>query len=243
MVATTPSGDSLATAMANKQLYGIDSYAMRINLCEWVMINDTVNGLLRFVSPQGFIVGMLANLSPQQSTLNKPIQGIVTTQKNQFGAVYASADLQALTASGSIDVITNPIPAGNLFGERIGRNSSSNAVIHGDNYTRMTNYLAATINAGMGIFIGYLQGTSPTDTTRLQAKATLDAFGQALVAANMIVAWQTVLDLSNNPPNQIALGYMQAYVKVTYLSVVEYFIISLEGGQSVTITTSQTAPF
>lgn len=242
MIATTPSGDTIANAINVKAAAGVDSYALRLSLGDWVMINDTINTQQRFISPQGFIVGMLANMTPQNSTLNKAIQGIVTTQKTQYGSRYSDADLQLLSQAG-IDVITNPIPAGALFGARIGRNSSSNAVIHGDNYTRMTNYIASTINAGMGIFVGQLQGTSPTDTTRLQAKTTLDAFGQALIAANMVVAWSTVLDLSNNPANQIALGYMQAYVRVTYLSVVEYFIISVEGGQSVSVTTSTVAPF
>lgn len=242
MVGVTPFGDTPANAANVKLNAGIDSYAFLLMLGDWILVNDTINNLQRWISPQGYKVGWLANASPQFSSLNKPLQGIITTQKNQFGLTYSDADLQVLSTAG-IDVITNPIPTGHMFGCRIGRNSSSNAVIHGDNYTRMTNYIAATINAGMGIFVGALQGSSPTDTTRLQAKATLDAFGQALITANMIVDWYTVLDLSNNPLNQIALGYMQAYVQVTYLSVVEYFLISLQGGQSVTITRSSSAPF
>lgn len=242
MCAVTPLGDSPANAVAVKTAAGIDSYAFRLSLGDWILLNDTINGVQRWVSPQGYLVGKLANLSPEQSCLNKPLYGIVTTQKNQFGNVYSDADLQLLSTNG-IDVVTNPIPAGNVFGSRVGRNTSSNAVIHGDNYTRMTNYIAATINAGMGIFVGKLQGSSPTDTTRLQAKATLDAYGQNLVSANMLDDWYTVLDLSNNPANMIALGYMQAYVRAKYLAVVEFFLISVEGGQSVTITRSSGAPF
>jgi hypothetical protein len=38
----------------------------------------------------------------------------------------------------------------------------------------------------------------------------------------------------------VALGYMQADVKVIYLSVIEYFIVNLEGGQSVQISKQTT---
>jgi hypothetical protein len=58
----------------------------------------------------------------------------------------------------------------------------------------------------------------------------------------MIDDFQVVCDLTNNPPSRIALGYLQADVKVVYLAVVEYFIINLEGGQSVSITKSTNTP-
>jgi hypothetical protein len=47
-----------------------------------------------------------------------------------------------------------------------------------------------------------------------------------------------VLDASNNPQSTVALGYQFANVQVIYLSVIEFFVISLEGGQTVTITPS-----
>ena len=58
----------------------------------------------------------------------------------------------------------------------------SNAVIHGDNYTRLTNYVAYTLNAGMGLYMGKL--ISPTEM--LEAKATLDAFFQGMYDQKMI---------------------------------------------------------
>ncbi len=71
-----------------------------------------------------------------------------------------------------IDVIANPCPGGTYFGSRLGRNSSSNPLTNGDEYTRLTNYIAATLNAGMGIFIGSLQSS----TVRNQALATISSF-------------------------------------------------------------------
>ena len=42
---------------------------------------DQVNAAIRLVSPQGFAAGRLANLSPEQSSLNKPLYGVVGSQK------------------------------------------------------------------------------------------------------------------------------------------------------------------
>jgi hypothetical protein len=231
-------GESIASAVTAKSTAGIDSYAAKLMLGDYVYWLDTVNGQQRLVSPQAIVGGLLSNLSPQNSSLNKPLYGIVGTQKSASGLAYTSADLQTLALAG-IDVIANPVPGGSYFGVRIGHNSSSSPVTQGDNYTRMTNYIAATLNRGMGIYVGKLQ----TPTVRKNAKATLDAFFSGLYQQNMIgtasgtsLPWQTILDDSNNPPTRVALGYMQADVQVIYLSVIEKFIINVEGGQSVQIS-------
>ena len=236
MIATGPSGDSIANAVMTKATAGIDSYAVKLMFGDWIYWLDTYNGVTRLVSPQAFEAGTLANLSPEQSSLNKQMQAIVGTQKSAANQVYSSADLQQLAAAG-IDVITNPVPGGAYFGARIGHNSSSNPVANGDNYTRMTNYLAYTINAGMGMFVGQLQSASE----RARAAATLDAFLSNLEQQGMIgdpnggPAFSVVLDASNNPGSQVALGYQVADVKVKYLGVVEKFIVNLEGGVSVQV--------
>ena len=161
--------------------------------------------------------------------------GIVGTQKSYANQQYSSAEVQALGAAG-IDVITNPVPGGKYFGARFGRNTSSNAVINGDNYTRMTNYIASTLNAGMGIYIGRL--ISPTEMA--QAKATLDSFFSNMFQQKMIQGWKVVLNASNNPQSRTALGYQQADVKVQYLAINSYFLINVEGGQSVVIRGAST---
>ena len=43
------------------------------------------------------------------------------------------------------------------------------------------------------------------------------------------------LDATNNPPERVAAGFMQADVAITYLSIIERFFINVEGGQSVRI--------
>jgi hypothetical protein len=62
MICTGPSADSIANAIAVKATAGIDSYAFKLMLGDWVYILDTVNGQTRLVSPQGFVAGVLGNL-------------------------------------------------------------------------------------------------------------------------------------------------------------------------------------
>lgn len=236
MVGVGPSGDSIANAVSVKATAGIDSYAFKLLHGDWVYFNDTVNGSVRLISPQGFVAGLLANLSPEQSSLNKQLQGIVGTQKSYQNLTYSAAELQTLGQAG-IDLITNPVPGGSYFGPRFGHNTSSNAVVNGDNYTRMTNYIAYTLNAGMGKFVGQLQSA----TVRRNAAGTISAFLQGMAQQGMIgnaqgtVPYSVQINDANNPPSRVALGYMQADVKVQYLSVIEKFLINVEGGQSVQI--------
>ncbi|CAN7329243.1 phage tail protein [Variovorax sp. LjRoot84] len=239
MIGVGPAGDTIANAVSTKASAGIDAYPFKLLHGDWILWADPVAGVTRLVSPQGFSAGRLANLSPEQSSLNKPLFGIVGTQRSQLNQVYGSAELQALFQP-NIDLICNPIPAGNMFGARLGHNSSTNPVISGDNYTRMTNYIAYTLNAGMGRVVGKLQSIQPNDPTRREVTATLSAFLQAMVDQKMIDEFSVICDLSNNPPNRQALGYLQADVKVRYLSVIEKFLINLEGGQSVQVARQQT---
>lgn len=243
MIMVGPAGDTVSNAVTTKATAGIDSYAAKILFGDWVLFNDTVNGVQRLISPQGFSAGLLSNLSPQNSSLNKQMYGIVGTQKTLANQTYSSADLQALGQAG-IDVITNPVPGGSYFGARFGHNTSSNAVTNGDNYTRMTNYIASTLNAGMGWVIGKPQ----TPALRLQAKASQDNFLSNMLQQGMIgtadgsPCFSVILDNTNNPPSRVSLGYMQCDVKVIYLSIVEKFLINVEGGQSVQIIRQSTAP-
>jgi phage tail sheath protein FI len=139
-----------------------------------------------------------------------------------------------------LDVIANPCPGGSYYGGRTGRNASSNPSINGDNYTRMTNFIAFTLAASFGWVVGQLQTTG----LRRTAKASMDAFLTNLEQQGMIgdvnggAAFSVQLDASNNPDSRVALGYMQADVSVKYLSVIFDFIVNLEGGQSVVIQSS-----
>lgn len=242
MIGTGPAGDTIANAVTTKTTAGIDSYAFKWMFGDWVWFLDTANGVTRLISPQGFVAGLLANLSPEQSSLNKQLYGVVGTQKSYANQTYSQAELQTLIQAG-YDLICNPSPGGNYFGCRSGHNTSSNSLTSGDNYTRMTNYIASTLNAGMGKFVGQLQST----TKRREASATLSNFLSSMEQQGMIgavnggPAFSVQIDAANNPMNRVALGYMQADVKVIYLSVIEKFLINVEGSQATVVRSSTTS--
>jgi phage tail sheath protein FI len=237
MIGVSPAGDTITNIATSIATAGIDSYAMKIIFGDWCFIFDQVNNQTRLISPQGFIAGLLGNMTPSNSTLNKQLQGIIGTQKTSLNQQYSQAELQSL-ALARVDLITNPAPGGNYFASRFGRNTSSNAVIHGDNYPRLTNFIAATLNAGMGIYVG--KKISPT--LMRQAYATLDSFLFNLEQQGETAAHQIILNNSNNPFSRTALGYLQADVKVQYQDILEYFLVNLQGGQSVQIQRVATSP-
>jgi hypothetical protein len=239
MVASGPSGDTIANAVTTKATAGIDSYSMKLMLGDWIYWNDTYNNLQRLVSPQSVVAGELAALSPQFSTLNKPLNGIVGTQKSAAYQQYSSADLQQLAAAG-IDVVCNPSPGGTYFACRIGHNTSSNPMTNGDNYTRLTNYIATTINSGIGIFVGQLQ----TPTEQQEAQSTIGHYLDSLSTNGLIgnaagtLPYSVEVDAGNNSLASEALGYQIATVLVQYQAIVEKFIVNLTGGTSVQVTAS-----
>ena len=240
MVMTSPAGDTISNFAASVATAGVDNPYCKAMFGDWCLISDEANnGIQRLISPQSFIAGLLAALSPEQSGLNKPLKGIIGTQKSRASQQYSVAELQAIEAARG-DVIANPCPGGSFYGSRTGQNLSSNAGIFDDNYPRLTSYIASTLNAGMGKYIGQLQGPDANDPVRRNAAGTLNGFLQSLQDARMIAAFKVVLDTTNNPPNRVALGYMQAEVQVRYLSIIRYFIVNLNAGQTVTITQSAT---
>jgi hypothetical protein len=124
MILTTPAGDTITNAVTTKASAGLDSYAAKLMFGDWLWWSDQVNNTVRLVSPQGFAAGRLANLSPEQSSLNKQIYGIIGSQRTGTpgsgqNTAYSTADLSALLAAG-IDLICNPQPGGSFWGVRGG---------------------------------------------------------------------------------------------------------------------------
>lgn len=247
MILTGPAGDNIANAVTVKAEAGVDSYAAKLMFGDWVYWADQANAITRLVSPQGFVAGRLANLSPEQSSLNKPLYGVIGTQKSgQPGGgtvtTYASADLSVLLGAG-IDVIANPQPGGSFWGVRGGHNSSSNAAINGDNYTRLTNYIAYTLSAGMGAYVGQLVNATLFQNIR----STLMAFLNGLLSQGILgstdgsLPFAVVCDTSNNSQSRTALGYVQADVQIRYQAINEKFIVNVQGGQTVQVSV-QTLP-
>jgi phage tail sheath protein FI len=206
-----------------------------------------VNQVLRLVSPQGFVAGRLANLSPEQSSLNKPLYGVVGSQKSGTpgsgqSTAYSAAELGVLLQAG-IDVIANPQPAGNFWGVRGGHNSSSNAATNGDNYTRLTNYIAATLAAGMGQYVGQVI----TASLFRRIRATQLSFLQNMLSQGLLgstdgsLPFSVICDTSNNPLSRTGLGYVQSDAQIQYQAINEKFIVNMEGGQTVQVA-RQTLP-
>jgi hypothetical protein len=247
MIGTGPAGDNIANAVSAKQIAGIDSYAFKLMFGDWIWWSDTVNQQTRLVSPQGFVAGRLGNLSPEQSSLNKPLYSVVGSQKSgQPGSAqatsYASADLQTLFSAG-IDVIANPQPGGTFWGVRCGHNSSSNAATDGDNYTRMTNYIASTLNAGMGQYVGMVINSTlfqQIRSTQLQFLSNMMMNG-LLGSTDGSMPFTVICDTSNNPLSRTALGYVQSDAQVQYQAINEIFVVNIEGGQTVQVQ-RQTLP-
>jgi phage tail sheath protein FI len=243
MILTGPAGDAITNAVATKQQAGLDSYACKLMFGDWIWWNDPVNAVLRLVSPQGFVAGRLANLSPEQSSLNKPLYAVAGSQKSGTPGAgqstsYAAADLAVLFQAG-IDVIANPQPGGSFWGVRCGHNSSSNAATNGDNYTRMTNYIAASLAAGMGQYVGQVINATLFQNIR----ATQLSFLQNMLSQGLLgstdgsLPFSVVCDTSNNPLSRTSLGYVQSDAQVQYQAINEKFIVNIEGGQTVQVQT------
>lgn len=234
MLLVGPAGDSISNAITAKATAGIDSYGAKVIHGDWVYVNDTTINQLRLISPQAFALGKMVNQSPQQSTLNKQLQGIVATQRTYNSQPYQKGDLLLLVQAG-IDVLTNPSPGGKYFSFVLGLNSSSDQALREDSYTRLTNYIAFSIDQWGGKFVGELQGFDDEDETRAAAFAGLDQFMSAMKITGMIDDYSVKLDKTNNPDERIRAGWMQGNVQARYKAVVRNFLVNLQGGQTTVI--------
>lgn len=247
MILTGPAGDTIQNAVATKQQAGLDSYAAKLMFGDWLWWSDQVNGTIRLVSPQGFVAGRLANLSPEQSSLNKQLYSVVGSQKSGMPGSgqttsYSAAELSVLISAG-IDVISTPQPGGAFWGVRAGHNSSSNPTTSGDNYTRLTNYIAETLSSGMGIYVGQVINATLFQKIRATQLSFLqNMLGQGLLGSlDGSLPFSVVCDTSNNPLSRTGLGYVQSDVQIQYQAINEKFIINMEGGQTVQVS-RQTLP-
>ncbi len=247
MVLTGPAGDTIQNAITVKQQAGLDSYGTKLMFGDWLWWSDQVNNTIRLVSPQGFAAGRLANLSPEQSSLNKQIYGIIGSQRSGTpgsgqNTTYSAADLGALLGAG-IDVICNPQPGGSYWGVRGGHNTSSNAAVDGDNYTRLTNYVAQTLAAGMGQYVGHVINASLFQNIRSTQLSFLNnMYSQGLLgSSDGTLPFSVICDAMNNPSSRTSLGYVQSDAQVQYQAINERFIVNVEGGQTVQVS-RQTLP-
>ncbi len=140
-------------------------------------------------------------------------------------------------------MIANPQPGGSFWGVRGGHNSSSNAATNGDNYTRLTNYIAATLASGMGQYVGQVINA---DLFR-RVRATQLSFLQNMLSQGLLgstdgtLPFGVICDTTNNPNSRTSLGYVQSDAQVQYQAINEKFIVNMEGGQTVQVS-RQTLP-
>jgi hypothetical protein len=247
MILTTPAGDTITNAVTTMGTAGLDSYAAKLMFGDWLWWSDQVNNTVRLVSPQGFAAGRLANLSPEQSSLNKQIFGVIGSQRTGTpgsgqNTTYSSADLSALLGAG-LDLICNPQPGGSYWGIRGGNNTSSNPAIDGDNYTRLTNYIAETLAAGMGQYVGQVINSNLFQKIRSTQLSFLNnMYGQGLLGStDGSLPFSVICDTSNNPLSRTGLGYVQSDSQIQYQAINERFIVNVEGGQTVQVS-RQTLP-
>ena len=242
MILTGPAGDTITNATTVIQQVGLNTPSAKLMFGDWVFWQDQTNKLIRIVSPLGFVAGRLSNLSPEQSSLNKPLYSIIGTQKSGVpgsgqSTTYSDAELSALFQAG-IDVIANPQPGGAYWGVRCGHNTSSNPAVYGDNYSRLTNFIAATLAAGMGPFVGQVINTQlfqQIRSTQLSFLQTLLNEGILGVSGSGQLPFSVICDATNNPLSQTSLGYVQSDSQVQYQGINEKFIVNVEGGQTVVV--------
>ena len=244
VVHQVPFGTSIAAAITLKQSEGLDSRYSKVMHGDGLFWNDTTNGIVRLTSPSTFAAAKIASLSPEQSPLNKPLSGLVGSQKSGLASTaaaarYSTADLSQLF-QGGIDVVCNPAPGGAYWACRSGRNSSSNAAIRQDASTTMNNTIATSLAAVMGFYVGI-----PIDAQLLQeASAALNSLlgnmlNQGLLGTvSGIVPYKVVCDQSNNPLGETSLGYLVASVRVQTKAINENFLVDLEDGPSVVIASN-----
>ena len=111
------------------------------------------------------------------------------------------------------------------------------AVTNGDNYTRLTNYVAATLASGMGQYVGQVINQSLFRRIRATQLSFLQAMlGQGLLGStDGSLPFAVICDTSNNPASRTGLGYVQSDAQVRYQAINEKFIVNIEGGQTVQV--------
>ncbi|MBS0966201.1 phage tail protein [Acetobacter okinawensis] len=238
-----PAGDTITNAVSMKDAAGLDSYGVKLMFGDWLWWDDDTNGVM-LVPPQAFVAGLFGGLSPEQSSLNKQLAGVIGSQKAGLASTgtvqtYSDAELGALFENG-IDVICNPAPGGSYWAVRGGINTSSDDATSDDTYTRMTNYIANTINSGMGAFVGDVINATLFGDIRAVLLGTLSNMVTAGILESTS-SYAVVCDASNNPQARTDLGYVQADVKVRYQGINRFFIVNLQGGSSVVIVQAASA--
>lgn len=233
-------GESVAIVATDISTNGVDNYSLKMLSGDWVYWYDTVNKVQRLLGPATFWAPLRASLPPNQSTLNKRVAGIIGTQRSSQNIPYANAELLAAKV-GRLDYLANPSQGGNYFGFQTEMNTSSDASTNSEAYTTMTNFLSLSLAANFGWVVGNPQTADLRTSVNDAISSWLMTLWQTYkyigdVNAPAAVPFSVQTSASNNPSGQVALGIMQTKVVVKYQSIVRVFLISLQGGNTVSVT-------
>jgi hypothetical protein len=241
--AANPPSTSITASAAALVSSGVDGYGIKVLVGDWGYFYDSFNGVQRMLSPATWSAAQSASLIPPYSNLNKQLATMIATQRSQTQIPYSSAEIQQVFTS-RLDVLAANSPGGPYFSARTGLNTASNPTQNDDTYTKMTNYLAFSLaQSSLGAVVGQPQ----TADLRKQVKGGLDGFLLSQYQQGWIGdpnnpvaqgAFSVQVDANNNPNARVALGYLQADVKVKYLNTVRFFVVNMEGGGSVTVTSN-----
>ncbi len=244
------SGTSSASAVSQAQTLGYHSSSF-IFTWNWLYFYDQVNAQTRLVPPNAVLGGRLCTLTPEQSLSNKNVYLVLGTERsNQYtGSLpFSLSEIGSLEQAG-VMFIMNPIPAGSIYGVRHGLTTSLDEATQPVEWWRMTSYLARSLNASMGQFVGRLQSQRADDPLRLEVRTSLNTFLETLKGLQQIDDYRVNCDFSTassarpglgmNTPASVAQHYLYVLVQVRYLSSVRFFVVSLQGGTTVVTVGSQ----
>lgn len=241
MAIIQPIDTDVTTAVANLNTYGIDSYQVMCFI-DWPQMFDPINNVARYVPPTGPLGGLCASLSPEQSPLNKPLQGVITTSRLANIGPYDDSDVGLANTNG-IALVSNPIGAGPQFGFVTAVNTSLNNIGTAPiEYSRMTNFLIQSVGANLGQFLGALQSQQIVDPVRSAIKSNLNSFMAQLVGNNQLDAYLNLCEFSltnNSPgyntPTTISKHICSVFTAATYKASIWYLLFTLQGGTTVSV--------
>jgi hypothetical protein len=251
-VVTMPSGGSIATAVAARVSAAIDDPSIKIIAGDWPTVYVPSLGSI-LVSPTAVYQGLVGNLSPEQSPINKPLIAVSATQTSQTGVLTSDAE-ESIAQTGGIDFIGRSAALNqDFFSFMTGRNASSNTAANGDEYPRLTNFIIRGLQgAATRAIVGKLQSYKPDDPTRAKADAVLTSYFADLANPAFGSDGYGLIDAASvdtsfgpgrpNTASTVSRGFLFAFCAVRYLNVVRYFVIKLAGGNNVSITVQGNAP-
>jgi len=240
-----PLGESYATGITEKKTIGLVSYATKFMVGEtWIKINDDFNNVQRYISQQGLIAGVFSLLPPEESGLNKVISSsiFISTYFSDQNKRYSSADIIQILQNG-LDTIANPSPGGNYLALQTGKNTSNNILASTDPFTRLTNFIAGSLQDALGIYVGQLQ-----NNTQKQSALTLaNSFLSKLAAQNVIGMSNVPVGTIPPQPFSVAIDSSQAgigieivNVRVAFFNVIVAILVNLQTGlQTISSVTQQ----